>query len=291
MTVAELTGRLFVRDRSRLFDGVDTFMRRLILLFITLISLGPFVWLVLSTFKTNGQVLDSALSLPSSFSLNAYIEVFGRSRFVLFFVNSLVVSTVATVAAVALFGLGAYVLARFDFRGRQLIYVLLISSVLISLIPMQQPILLVVRQLGLYDTRWGLILVYAAKGLPIVIFIMHSFFRSIPREYEEAAAVDGATFTQIYSRVILPMAKPAAAAAGVLVFLNSWNEFLFALLLTQSEESRTLSYALRFFESAFSYDFPTLFAAVVLTLIPSILIYILLQEQIQRSLAGGGIRG
>lgn len=275
----------------RLVELPGGLLRYSILLFVVLISLAPFVWVVLSSFKTNAEVLNSALSWPSSFSFTAYVNALTRSRFLLFFFNSLFVSSLATLAAVLTFGMAAYVLARYEFPGRNLIYGVLISSILISLIPMQQPILIIIRTIHLYDTRWALILVYAVKGLPIVIFVMHSFFKSIPRELEEAAVLDGASFFQTYTRVMLPLAKPAIASAGVLIFLNSWNEFLFALLLTQSEEARTLSYALRFFVNMFSYNYPTLFAAMFLTLLPSIVIYILLQEQIHKSLVSGAVKG
>ncbi|MBI3243147.1 MAG: carbohydrate ABC transporter permease [Chloroflexi bacterium] len=275
----------------RLIGFVDAALRYGLILFVVFISLAPFAWVVLSSFKTNVEVLDSALSWPAHFSLAGYVNAVTRSRFLLFFFNSLFVSTLATVAAIAIFGMAAYVLARYEFPGRNAIYAVLISSMLISLIPMQQPITLIVRTLGLYDTLWGLILVYAVKGLPTAIFVMHSYFKSLPKELEEAAVLDGASFLQTYTRVMLPLTTPAIASSGVLIFLNSWNEFLFALLLTQSEETRTLSYALRFFVNTFSYDYPTLLAAVVLTLLPSIIIYVLLQEQIHKSLVGGAIKG
>ncbi len=259
--------------------------------FVLIISLAPALWVVLSSFKTNAEVLGSALSLPANPSIGGYIEALTRTQFPLFFLNSAIVSVGATVAAIGIFGMAAYALARYDFRGSRVIYAVLISSVFISLIPMLQPITAVVRTLGLYDTRWALILVYAVKGLPVAIFIMHSYFKTIPRDLEEAAAIDGANMWQTYTRVALPLARPAIAAASVLIFLNSWNDFLFALLLTQSEETRTLAYAIRFFENMFSYDYPTLLAAIVLTLVPSVVVYVLLQEQIRKSLIGGAVRG
>ncbi|MGH2531316.1 MAG: carbohydrate ABC transporter permease [Thermomicrobiales bacterium] len=262
-----------------------------ILLFVVATSLAPFAWVVLSSFKTNGEVLDSALSWPSAFSFEAYDNALTRTRFFRFFFNSLLVSGLATFVAVAIFGMAAYVLARYEFPGRNLIYAVLISSLLISLVPMQQPITQIVQRLHLYDTLWALVLIYTVRGLPIAVFVLHSFFKSIPRELEEAAVLDGAGFFRTYVGVMLPLARPAMASSGVLIFLNSWNDFLFALLLTQSEETRTLSYALRFFVNTFSYDYPTLFAAVVLTILPSIVIYVLLQEQIQKGLAGGAIKG
>ncbi len=275
------------RVTTQSLDVFDRGLRVTVVLFIALTSLAPILWLVLSSFKTNNEVLTSALTFPSTFSLGAYEEVLDRTRFWRFLFNSLFVSAVSTVLAVALFGMAAYVLARFEFRGKRIIYLLLISSILIPLLPMQQPILKVVRTLGIFDTLWALILIHTARGLPIVIFIMHSFFRTVPREMQEAAAVDGAGFFRTYVRIMLPLAAPAAISSAVLVFLNAYNDFLFSLLLTQSEESRTLSYSLRFFVNLFSFDFPTLFAAITMTMVPSVLVYLLLQEQIRRGLAGG----
>ncbi len=266
-------------------------VRYAVLAFVVIISLAPALWVILSSFKTNAEVLGSALSVPANPSLAGYVEALTRTQFPLFFLNSAIASVGATVAAIGIFGMAAYALARYDFWGSRAIYAILISSVFISLIPMLQPITMVIRTLGLYDTRWALILVYSVKGLPIAIFILHSYFKTIPKDLEDAAGIDGANMWQTYTRIALPLARPAVAAAGVLIFLNSWNDFLFALLLTQSEDTRTLAYALRFFENQFSYDYPTLLAAIVLTLLPSVVVYVVLQEQIQKSLIGGAIRG
>ena len=266
-------------------------LQKAILFFVIVISLWPMVWVFVSSFKTNSEILSSALSLPTRFSFFAYISAIEQSKFLLFFSNSLFVSFFSVVISIFIFGMSGYVLARFDFPGRRLISILFISTLLVSLIPMQQPILRVVQTLDLYDSRWALVLVSVGKGLPIVTFIMISFFRSIPRELEEAAWIDGAGFFKTYFLVVFPLMRPAMASSGVLVFLNSWNEFLFPLLLTKSEATRTLPLALRSFENMFSYNFPVLFAAIVLTISPSIIIFILLQEQIQKSMAAGAVKG
>jgi raffinose/stachyose/melibiose transport system permease protein len=259
--------------------------------FVIVMSVGPFVWVVMSSLKTNVEVLGSPLSLPTTLNLEGYVTALTRTQFPRFFLNSMIASAGGTALAIGVFGMGAWALARRQFPGARWIYALLISTLLISLLPMLQPITLVIRNLGLYDTLWALILIYAAKGLPITIFILHSYFKTIPRDLEEAAGLDGASMWQTYRHVGLPLARPAIAAASVLIFLNAWNDFLFPLLVTQSEDTRTLSYALRFFMNAFAQDYPTLLAAVVLTLIPSVVVYVALQEQVQKSLVGGAVRG
>lgn len=286
-----MTGAASVRVVGAVRGVAGVGLRYGLLLFVVVISLAPFLWVAVSSFKTNVEVLGSALSLPASPNLDGYINALTRTQFLRFFLNSVIAAAGATALAVGVFGMAAYALARYRFWGARAIYALLISTLLISLVPMLQPITLVIRNLGLYDTLWALILVYAAKGLPIAIFILHSYFKTLPKDLEEAAALDGASMWQTYVHVGLPLARPAIAAASVLIFLNSWNDFLFPLLLTQSEGARTLSYALRFFLNAYAQDYPTLLAAVVLTLIPSVVVYVVLQEQIQKSLIGGAVRG
>jgi len=262
-----------------------------ILIIVVLISVAPILWLAMSSLKTNKEILDSALSLPSSPSLAGYFEAITRGNYPLYFMNSLITAGGAVALSLTIFGLAAYVLARFSFPGRTVIYSILVSSLLISLIPMIQPISYVVRSLGLYDTHLALILVFTAKGLPITLFVLHSYFRSLPPEIEEAAVIDGANLWRLYWSVAVPMARPAFASAAVLVFLDSWNDFLFPLILTQSQGNRVLALGTQFFIQAFAYDYPTLLSAVVLTIIPSVVVYVLLQGQIQKSLAAGAVKG
>jgi fucose transport system permease protein len=275
---------------SRVATTLGRATRLVLLLFVLVTSLAPFAWVALSSLKTNVEVIDSPLGLPQHPSLNGYVNALTLAPFGLFLRNSLFVAVGATALAIAVFGLAAYVLARYRFRGNRIIYAVIVSTLLIPLIPLQQSITVVIRTIGLYDSLWALVLVHGTSGLPVTVFILYSYFKTIPRDVLEAAELDGAGMFQTYFRVAIPLARPALAAAAVLVFLGSWNDFLFPLLLTQSESTRTLSYALRFFQTTFAQDYQTLFAAVVLAMVPSVVVYVLLQEQIQKSLVGGAVR-
>ncbi|XID90262.1 carbohydrate ABC transporter permease [Paenibacillaceae bacterium WGS1546] len=278
----------FSKISRRMFKSIFAYG---VMLFVIFISIGPLLWIVLSSFKTNMEILGSALSWPSKFSFAAYRDAIEASNLHRFFVNSLLVSGSATVLALFIYAMAAYVLARVEFRLRNAIFMLLSLSILVPVIAMVQPIFKIVNELNLYDTKTALIIVNTAIGMPVSLFLLRNFFNSIPKELEEAAYLEGSGFFNTFLKIMLPLARPALASAGILVFLNTWNEFLFALLLTGSPETRTLPLSLNYFVKALTYDYAALFAAVTMTILPSILIYVILQEQISKSLAGGAVKG
>ncbi|WP_408609513.1 carbohydrate ABC transporter permease [Anaerocolumna sedimenticola] len=187
--------------------------------------------------------------------------------------------------------MAAYILARCQFKGKTLLTLLLASSLLIPTAALLMPIYTITTKIGLFDTKTGLVFVYAALGLPTSLFIIKSYFQGIPTELEEAAYLDGAGFVRTYFTIIFPLAKSGLATAAILQFLTSWNEFMFALILTKSESARTLPLALSYFTSQFSFNYTAMFAALTMVIVPSILIYTLLQEQITDSMVAGSIKG
>jgi raffinose/stachyose/melibiose transport system permease protein len=261
------------------------------MLFVVFISVGPLLWIFVSSFKTNREILTSALSWPSTFSFVAYKNAIEVSNLNLYFLNSVLVAITSTVIILLVYSMGAYVLARYEFPLKNMTYVLLSLSILLPTNSMIQPIFKLVNLMNLYDTKTALIFVYVGFGLPIALFLLKSYFGTIPKEIEEAAYIEGSGFLSTFFRIMLPLATPALASTAVLVFLFSWNEFLFSMLLISSQENRTLPLSLRYFTQAFTYDYGALFAALTMTILPSIVIYIILQEQITKSLAGGAVKG
>ena len=187
--------------------------------------------------------------------------------------------------------MGAYVLAKFDFPGRTILFALFTVTLLVPAQAKAQPIFSLVLRLKLYDKPWGLALVYISFGLAMSMFILRSTFMAIPPALDESARIEGATFWQIFWKINFPLAKSGLATAGILMFLNNWNEFFYASLLTSSDKSRTLPLALQFFTEAFSYDYTKLFAALTVVVLPGIIIYVLAQEQVQASVAASGVKG
>ncbi|GKX27955.1 sugar ABC transporter permease [Vallitalea longa] len=266
-------------------------LKLLFLLIITLLAIIPFIWVLISSFKTNGEILESALSLPKHINFQGYIDAFKTSPLLSYYWNSIIIAVSGTVLNTFIVGMAAYVLARFDFKLNKPILLIFSLSLLIPFTALILPTFMIVKNIGLYDKRIGLILVYMALGLPTTLYILRSYFLSIPKEIEEASYIDGGNFFKTYIKIIIPIAKPGFATAAVLQFLLCWNEFLYALVLTNSSKVRTVPLAINYFLSQFSFDYRALFAAIVIINIPSILSFVILQEQVVDSLAAGSVKG
>lgn len=260
------------------------------LLFIAVVSVIPILWVFFSSFKTNLEVLNSAFGLPRNPTLANYRFVVKISPILRFFVNSVLVGSLGTLSNVLILAMAAYACARFQFKAKRPILVLYSLSLFLPASSLLFPLYLTINRLGLYDTPWGLILVYAGLGLPTSLYILQSCFLSIPREIEEAAYLDGAGYMRTFSTVMLPISKSGLGTAAVLQFLLCWNEFQFALVLTTGMRSRTLPLALLYFTSLFSSNYGALFAATIMIIAPSIIIYAVLQEQVVSGLAAGAIK-
>lgn len=261
------------------------------LTFFVLISVGPLIWIVMSSFKTNKEILSSAFALPSNISAIGYQVALELAPIFQYYGNSIVIAIMSTTLSILIVSMAAYILARVQFRGKIFLTLLLSSSLLIPTSALLMPIYLIMSNIGLYDTKTSLIIVYAALGLPTSLFIIKSYFQGIPKELEEAAYLDGAGFVRTYFTIVLPLTRAGLATAAILQFLTSWNEFMFALILTKSNKARTLPLALNYFTSQFSFNYTAMFAALTMVIIPSIVIYALLQEQITDSMVAGSIKG
>lgn len=257
----------------------------------TLISIAPLAWILLSSFKTNREIMLSACSLPSSFDFKGYRVALEVSPILRFYGNSLIIATASTILNLLFVSMTAYVFARFEFKGRALMALMISSSLLIPSSALLMPIYRIMVSIHLFDTIIGLILVHTALGLPTSFFVIRSYFQSIPKELEEAAYIDGCGYMKTFFVIVLPLAKSGLSTVAVLQFLMSWNEFMFALVLTKSEKVRTLPLALNYFTTQFSFNYTALFAALTMVILPSIIIYIILQEQVTQSMVTGAIKG
>ena len=256
-----------------------------------LVALFPIVWVVLSSFKTNREILSNGLQLPSTFSFSGYKQALEMAPILKFFVNSLIVSFASTALNVFILAMAGYVFAKKKFRFKNLIFGILSLSMVIPSTALMSPVYTVITKLHLYDTKMALILVYTALNMPISLMILRSAFAAIPTELEEAAYIDGAGFFRTFWQVMMPCAKGGLASAAVLAFLGSWNEFTFALLLTSSTRTRTLPLSLSYFTSQFSFNYTAMFAAITIAVLPSIIVFSIFQEQVCSSLTAGSVKG
>jgi len=256
----------------------------------TFIALSPIVWVILSSFKTNKEILSGQI-WPSSFLLKGYEQAFQTAPIIKFFFNSVLVAGASTIINVFIVAMAAYIFARVSFKHKQTLFMILMSSMVIPTTALILPVFQTINLLHLSDSKIGLILVYSALGLPMSLIILKGFFLDLPKSIEEAAYVDGAGFMRTFITIILPIGKPGLVCAGVIQFLEMWNEFTYALVLTSSESSRTLPLALSYFTSQFSFNYTAMFAAITISVIPSIIIFALFQKKIVSSMVTGAVKG
>ena len=216
------------------------------MLLCVLVALFPLVWVILSSLKTNAQILSSAVSLPTDINFDGYRMALQVSPILRYFFNSVIITLLSTFVNVFLVSMAAYVFSRTRFRGKGLLFSILALSMVVPVTALMQPVYQVITSLGLSDSLPGLILVYVALNMPLTLLIMRATFAGLPASLEEAAYIDGAGFMYTYLRVMLPVAKGGLASAAVMAFLNSWNEFTFALVLTKSPAVRTLPLSLSY---------------------------------------------
>ncbi|HEX2926757.1 MAG TPA: carbohydrate ABC transporter permease [Ruminiclostridium sp.] len=270
---------------------LSSVLKYLFIITIIVLSVGPFLWVFISSFKTNSEILNNSIGWPHNLRFSNYQMAFKIAPLARFYLNSVIVGIFGTLLNLVVLGMSAYVTSRFNFKGKKILVAILSLSLLIPGAAMLQPLYLTVNRLGLYDKLIGLIIVYAGFGLPASLYILSSYFQTIPKEMEESANLDGAGFIRTFVSIILPISKPGFGTAAVLQFLLCWNEFQFAITLTTGNKSRTLPLALYYFKSQFASDYGVMFAATVIVIIPSIIVYVLLQKQVVSGLAAGAVKG
>ena len=266
-------------------------LKYLFLALIVIISLGPILWMLLSSFKTNAEILGGVGFFTGSLSIKNYITAVTMSPIAFFYRNSILVSLGTILLTLVVVGMSAYAVTRFEFRYKKLIIGVISLSLLIPGAALMQPLYTTINSLGMTNSLLGLILVYAGFALPTSFYILSSYFLTVPKEMEESAYLDGASFVATFTKIIVPISKPGFATASIITFLNAWNEFQFALILTTGTKARTLPMTLFYFNSQFSSDYGAMFAGTILVIVPSIAIYLLLQEQVVAGLSAGAIKG
>ncbi|MFD2705864.1 carbohydrate ABC transporter permease [Salibacterium lacus] len=258
----------------------------LILLFTGL----PFFIMLNTSFKEQGEFSAAPWALPQNFSLDNYTALF-ETNFFQYFGNSLFVSVISVVLVIIFSAMASYPLSRMKFKLNRPLLLLFMVGMMIPIHTTLIPIFLLTQNLGLYDTLWGLIGPYIAFALPISVVIYTQFMSDLPKELEESAKIDGCGHFQLFWRILFPLLVPATSTVAIYNFIHIWNEFIFALVLTNSDEAATLPIGLREFYGEFSVNIPGLMAALSMASIPLLLVYFVAQEKIIKGLAAGSVKG
>lgn len=262
-----------------------------VLIGYAIIVVYPLLIMLVSSVKTTGEIFADPLGLfPEVVRLANYAEAWDRANFGTFFRNSIFVCVIS-VSLILFFGsMAAYVLARFSFPGNRLVYLLFLAGFMIPVRLAIVPLFIMMRDLHLLDTLWSLIVIYIAAGMPFTIFLMVNFFRHIPRDLEDAAVLDGAGPFQVYYQIMLPLVRPALATVGLFHFLNVWNDFFFPLIFIRSENLRTVPLGVSTFFGEYSNEWSLMFAALSISIMPVIIVYLMASKQFIAGLTSGAIK-
>jgi len=270
---------------------IKSFFTHLILIAVSLTCLFPLVWMISSSLKTQDQVFTNMSLIPETWNFANYAVAWLKADFKVYFFNSLFYTVVGVLAILFISSLAAYAFARLEFWGRRVFFMMLVATLLIPIPGVFVPLYLLLKSLGLIDTRIGLLLCYISGGLAFAIFLLKGFFDYLPREIEEAALIDGCSRFGIYWRIALPLAKPALATIAIMNSLNIWNEFLLAMIVLQDKSKMPIQRGLMVFQGTFITDYPLLMAGLTIATVPIVILYILMQKHIVKGIAAGALKG
>lgn len=263
-------------------------------LFIALYVLFPFYWALTTSFKTESEMFNRATYLPQNPTLKNYRYVLANDQFMLSMRNSALVSGLTSVLALIVGSFGAYAIGRLKFKGRMALMYLVLSMTMFPSISILSGLYTIVRELGLFGTPFALILTYPVFTLPFTVWVLTSFFKGLPAEIEQAALIDGATYFQTFRLILLPLTAPALVTTGLLSFVTSWNEYLFALNFTLTNPTaQTVPVTIAKFTGIDAMQEPIaeIMAAAMFVTIPLVLLVLIFQRRIVAGLTAGAVKG
>lgn len=254
-------------------------------------GLFPLAWMFLTSLKDEGELQRFPVQyLPGTPDWANYARVFGEQPFARFFLNSLIVSGVSTVLCVLVASLAAYALTRLKLRARGLLLTLVVMFSMFPVVSLLVPLFRLMRGVDLLNSYPALILPYTALSLPVAILTLVAFFSSIPRDLEAAAMVDGCSRVSALWRVVVPLSAPGMVTAALLVFVNSWNEFLLALSFNTARDMRTVSVGVTLYQGEFTFPWPLISAAIVVGVVPIVVLIVFFQRRFVAGLTSGGVK-
>lgn len=263
----------------------------ILVVFWFLVCLTPVFFLILCTLKDQKEIMSNGVfSLPKTFNISNYIEVFSGNIWH-YFGNSILVMVVSLILLLMFSAFAAYPLSRWKFRFNKPIYSLIVACMSVPIHVTLLPIFMMMTNIGMYDNIWALVGPYVAFNLPISVFILSTFMASVPKELEEAAFMDGCGRYGIFFRVMLPLAKPGLSTLLIYDGVNIWNEFSFALTLTQTSGNRTLPLAVNEFQGQYTMNIPMIMTVLAVSILPMVLVFIFAKDKLIEGMMAGAVKG
>lgn len=252
----------------------------------------PLLWMVIASFTSADQLFTSPPRLfPSEFTLDWYRSVWGASDAPRFFLNSLIIALVTTFVCIAIGILCAYAITRFDFPGKRLFLIGALASYVFPAILLFLPVYLILTSLGLTNTLLGIIVAHIVVSFPFAVWMLRSYFMAIPRELDEAAWVDGASYLRTLVSVILPVCLPGVFSTAIFIFVLSWNEFLFASVIAESSRNKTITVGIAEFITAFDVRWGEIMALGTIATAPVIVLFMAVQRYFLKGVLEGAVKG
>lgn len=270
---------------------ISTIVSNLFVILFSVTCIYPIVWMVYSSLKSNKEFSLDTVGLPKVLHFENYVQAIQEGNISSYFKNSMINTVITVVAVIFISFITGYLLSRYAFKGRNLVYYLFLSGMLVPIYALLIPIFVEYKALGLLNNKITLILPYIAFALPMAVFLIESYVKSIPFEIEEAAFIDGSTLFRTMFSIIMPICKPVIATSAILSFLNTWNEFPLALVLIRSNKLKTMPIGLTNFVGSYTVDYPLLLSALMVSTIPVIIIYLLFYNQIMKGMTAGAVKG
>jgi multiple sugar transport system permease protein len=267
-------------------------LRAIAALVLVVNGLFPALWILLTSFKTEAELTQKPITwLPHAATLRNYVQAFSDQPLLTFLFNSFMVALLSTALTLLVSVLAAYALARLNLRFRGLIMSVIIAVSTFPLVTLLVPLFETMRALNLLNSWTALILPYTVLSLPVCTLVLTSFFEGIPRDLENAAMIDGCTRFGALFRVVVPLSAPGVFTAGILAFVNAWDEFLLALSFNSNPGLRTLPVGIQLYQGEFAFPWPVISAALVVGIVPVAVLIVIFQERVVSGLTAGGIKG
>ena len=267
-------------------------LRAIAALVLVVNGLFPALWILLTSFKTEAELTQKPISwLPHAATLRNYVQAFSDQPLLTFLFNSFMVALLSTALTLIVSVLAAYALARLNLRFRGLIMSVIIAVSTFPLVTLLVPLFETMRALNLLNSWTALILPYTVLSLPVCTLVLTSFFEGIPRDLENAAMIDGCTRFGALFRVVVPLSAPGVFTAGILAFVNAWDEFLLALSFNSNPGLRTLPVGIQLYQGEFAFPWPVISAALVVGIVPVAILIVIFQERVVSGLTTGGVKG
>jgi len=277
-------------ENHSIFSGKP--LRILIGFILVVNGMFPALWILFTSLKTEGELTVKPITwLPHAPTIANYLRAFTDQPLLLFLFNSFMVAILSTALTLFVSVLAAYALARLQIRGRDLILSAIIAVSTFPLVTLLVPLFEIMRALGLLNTWVALILPYTVLSLPVCTLILVSFFEGIPRDLENSAMIDGCTRIGALFKVVVPLSAPGVFTAGILAFVNAWDEFLLALSFNSNPSLRTLPVGITLYQGEFAFPWPVISAALVVGIVPVAVLIVIFQERVVSGLTSGGIKG